>query len=49
MGKTILPTRIECGETTVEDKNTVLKVMLYFLLGGLLVGCGIGMFIVWAH
>lgn len=42
MGKTILPTRIECGETDVNDKNTVLKIFLCLVVGSLLLGLGIG-------
>lgn len=45
MGKPNMPTRIETGDTTVQDKWTVVRIMLYFLLGALLIGIGIGMFL----
>lgn len=45
MQKPNMATRIESGETTVTDKWTVLKIMLFFLLGALLIGIGIGLLI----
>ena len=38
-----MPSRIESGETTVNDKWTILKIILYVLGGALLIGLGIGL------
>ena len=38
-----MPSRIESGETTVNDKWTVLKIIIYVGIGLLLIGLGIGL------
>jgi hypothetical protein len=37
-----MPTRIESGTTTVHDKWTIIRIILYCLAGALLIGWGIG-------
>jgi hypothetical protein len=41
-GNQNMATRIETGETTVEDKWRIIRIILYCIGGALLIGFGLG-------